>query len=62
MIFYFPTRHRRDLTNCLAWMKSGVDGIADALEVDDQHFSFGMSSVKYDKEHPRVQITITAGT
>ena len=36
--FHPPTGHRRDLDNCLASIKGALDGIADALEVDDQIF------------------------
>ena len=37
--FHPPDRRRRDLDNMLASIKAGIDGIADALGVDDQHFS-----------------------
>lgn len=33
--FYPPTRARRDVDNCLASIKSGIDGIAAALGIDD---------------------------
>ena len=33
--FYPPSRRRIDLDNCIAWMKSGIDGLADVLGVDD---------------------------
>lgn len=41
--FYPPDRRRRDLDNMLAAIKSGVDGIADAMGVDDQRFGFWLS-------------------
>jgi len=36
--FVPPTRQPRDLDNCLASIKSGLDGVADALKVNDQGF------------------------
>ena len=39
LTFRPPDRRRRDLDNMLASIKAGIDGIADALGVDDQHFS-----------------------
>ena len=39
LTFCPPDKRRRDLDNMLASIKPGIDGIADALGVDDQHFS-----------------------
>ena len=36
--FYPPSRRRYDLDNCLASIKSGLDGLADALQVNDNRF------------------------
>jgi crossover junction endodeoxyribonuclease RusA len=36
--FVPPTRQARDLDNCLAAIKSGIDGMADALKVNDRDF------------------------
>lgn len=36
--FYPPDRRRRDLDGCLSAMKSQLDGIADALKVNDSRF------------------------
>lgn len=41
--FHPPDKRRRDLDNMLASIKAGVDGIADALGVDDQRFGFWLS-------------------
>lgn len=38
--FHPPDSRRRDLDNMLASIKSALDGIADALEVNDQRFGF----------------------
>lgn len=36
--FYPPTRAKRDDDNCIAMFKSGRDGVAQALKVDDARF------------------------
>jgi len=36
--FVPPTRQPRDLDNCLASIKSGLDGVADALGLNDRAF------------------------
>lgn len=38
LTFYPPTRRAFDLDNALARMKSGLDGLADVLGVDDRHW------------------------
>lgn len=38
LTFVPPTRARRDADNCLAAMKSGLDGLADVLGVDDSRW------------------------
>jgi crossover junction endodeoxyribonuclease RusA len=42
LLFTFcpPDKRRRDIDNMLASAKGAIDGIADALEVDDQRFGF----------------------
>ena len=39
LTFFPPKRPGPDLDNCLASMKSGLDGLADVLGVDDRHWS-----------------------
>lgn len=41
--FYPPDARRRDLDNMLASMKAGLDGIAEALGVDDQRFALRLT-------------------
>jgi len=41
--FHPPDKRRRDLDNMLASIKAGVDGIADAHEVNDHRFAFWLS-------------------
>ena len=38
--FIEPDKRRRDLDNMLASIKSGIDGIADALGVNDSRFIY----------------------
>ncbi len=38
LVFYPPDNHKRDLDNILASMKAALDGIADALKVNDNRF------------------------
>lgn len=37
--FYPPNRHKHDLDGCLSALKSGIDGIADIIGVDDSNWS-----------------------
>ena len=39
LTFVPPTSRSYDLDNALARMKSGLDGLADVLRVDDRHWS-----------------------
>lgn len=41
--FVPPDRRARDLDNMLAAAKSGLDGLADAIGVDDRHWSLVLS-------------------
>jgi len=38
LLFYPPDRRHRDQDNMLAAMKSGLDGLASAMGIDDRHF------------------------
>lgn len=38
LIFHKPTRREMDRDNLLARMKAGLDGVADALKVNDRRF------------------------
>ena len=37
--FFPPSRRHYDLDNCVASIKSGLDGVADALKVNDRRFT-----------------------
>lgn len=43
LVFYPPSRRAFDLDNMLARMKSGLDGLADVLGVDDKHWTLTIS-------------------
>lgn len=59
LVFFPPDRRPRDADNMLAAMKSGNDGLADALGVDDSKWklSFSVSSEIGNK----VSVSITPG-
>jgi crossover junction endodeoxyribonuclease RusA len=38
LIFCMPDKRHRDADNCLAAAKAGLDGMADALGIDDRRF------------------------
>lgn len=40
MTFYTPDKRRYDADGLLARMKSGIDGMADAVGIDDNHWEF----------------------
>lgn len=43
--FIPPDRRHRDLDNCIASMKSGLDGLADVLQVDDSRWRLSCEMV-----------------
>lgn len=55
--FYPPDRRKRDLDGMLSSIKSGLDGIADALGVDDNRFSLSINRCEPEKGG-RVSITV----
>ena len=36
LIFHFPDDRHRDADNCLSRMKAALDGLCDALDIDDE--------------------------
>ena len=40
IVFHAPDNRRRDIDNCLASIKAGLDGIADATGIDDSLWSY----------------------
>jgi crossover junction endodeoxyribonuclease RusA len=41
--FLPPDNHRRDLDNMIASFKAGLDGLSDAIGIDDSEFSYEFS-------------------
>lgn len=56
--FYPPSKRRMDLDNCIARMKSGIDGLADVLGVDDS--AWEMSFKFADSVGGMVCVEVTA--
>lgn len=57
IIAYPPDKRRRDADNLLASLKSSLDGIADALKVDDSRFAPVFNFAEPDGD-PRVEVLI----
>lgn len=58
LTFYPPSRRAFDLDGLLSRMKSGLDGLADVLEVDDKHWS--LSIAKADEIGGMVKVSVEA--
>ena len=56
--FYPPNRQRRDLDGCISRMKSGIDGLADVLGVDDSRWSMEFRLV--DEVRGLVKVEVSA--
>ncbi|WP_148237971.1 endodeoxyribonuclease RusA [Alicycliphilus denitrificans] len=54
--FYPPNRRAFDLDNALARMKSGLDGLADVLGVDDRHWSLSIARVEEIGGYVKVEV------
>ncbi len=59
LVFVPPTRRAYDLDNLLARMKSGLDGLADVLGVDDKHWS--LTIAKADEVGGMVRVEVRHG-
>jgi crossover junction endodeoxyribonuclease RusA len=59
MVYYFPDRRRRDSHNCL---KILLDALESLVYTDDMYVMPRIQSVEYDKENPRVELSITVQT
>lgn len=55
--FFPPSRRAYDLDNALARMKSGLDGLADVLEVDDKHWSLNIARADEIGGFVRVEVS-----
>lgn len=58
--FHPPDARKRDLDNMLASIKSAIDGIADAHEVNDQRFGFWLSR-EAPVKNGRIVVSVVEG-
>jgi hypothetical protein len=56
--FHPQDKRARDQDNLVAAMKSGFDGLADALGIDDKLFRLGEISIGTPKQRPCVVVRI----
>jgi crossover junction endodeoxyribonuclease RusA len=57
LTFHAPTKRAYDLDNALARMKSGLDGLADVLGVDDSRWSLTIRKAETVGGFVRVEVT-----
>jgi crossover junction endodeoxyribonuclease RusA len=57
LTFHAPTKRAYDLDNALARMKSGLDGLADVLGVDDSRWSLTIRKADTVGGFVRVEVT-----
>lgn len=57
--FHAPDNRRRDLDGMFASMKAALDGISDALGIDDNRFGFVIG--REDPEPPHGKVTVKIG-
>lgn len=60
LTFHPPDARRRDLDNCLASCKAQIDGIADALGVNDSLWQIRLSMGEPLRPHGEVVVTVEA--
>lgn len=58
LVFYPPSRRAYDLDNALARMKSGLDGLADVLGVDDKHWSLSIDRAEQVGGYVKVRVEV----
>ena len=61
LTFYRPTRRSYDRDNLVARMKSGLDGVCDALRIDDKRFTTVVARVS-DQIGGYVEVVISEDT
>lgn len=59
LTFVPPDRRSYDRDNLMARMKSGIDGMCDAIEIDDKLFHTVISTVATDQIGGFVKVSIT---
>ena len=56
--FWFRVNRRRDRDNAQASLKSALDGIAEALGIDDSRFVLASAELRVDRDRPRVEVVL----
>ncbi len=56
--FWFRVNRRRDRDNAQASLKSALDGIAEAMGVDDSRFIMAPATLLVDATGPRVEVVL----
>jgi len=56
--FWFRVERRRDRDNAQASLKSALDGIAEAMGVDDSRFIMAPATLLVDATDPRVEVVL----
>jgi len=62
LVFFWGDRRRRDVRNAEAAMKPAYDGLVDAgiiIDDDYKHLTHEATEFKFDKDNPRVEITVS---
>lgn len=59
-MFHPPHNRRYDKDNLIASMKAGIDGIADALKIDDSNFHIGPPEIGAIAPGGKVRVFIKA--
>jgi crossover junction endodeoxyribonuclease RusA len=57
LTFFAPSRRAFDLDNALARCKAGLDGLSDAIGVDDKHWSLTIQKAAEIGGFVRVEVT-----
>jgi len=57
--FWFRVERRRDRDNAQASLKAALDGIAEALGVDDSRFIMAPATLLVDADNPRVEVVLS---
>lgn len=59
LCFVPPDRRHRDMDNCIASMKAGLDGLADVLGVDDNRWRL-LAELRHDEIGGFVRVEVVA--
>lgn len=61
LIFHAPTNRAYDLDNALARMKASLDGVADAIGVDDSKWEIKIAKGPKSEKGGHVDVSINTG-